>query len=107
MYSGTGDRLVERQAKLIGIAALISKAEAPGSSSAEHVFCLPESDQRLGQSNRNLQLLGIIGGQTCVTSIGTRGGCLTQSPSPSNPHLPGIERKIQRTDDHSRCGENR
>ena len=30
MYSGIGDRLVEQQARLIGIAALISKAEAPG-----------------------------------------------------------------------------
>jgi len=30
MYSGIGDRFVEQQARLIGIAALISKAEAPG-----------------------------------------------------------------------------
>jgi DNA-binding NarL/FixJ family response regulator len=30
MYSGIGDRVVEQQARLIGIAALISKAEAPG-----------------------------------------------------------------------------
>lgn len=31
MYSGIGDRFVEQQAKFIGIAALISKAEPPGS----------------------------------------------------------------------------
>jgi DNA-binding NarL/FixJ family response regulator len=30
MYSGIGDRYVEQQAKFIGIAALISKAEPPG-----------------------------------------------------------------------------
>ena len=30
MYSGIGDKLVEQQARYIGIAALISKAEAPG-----------------------------------------------------------------------------
>jgi len=30
MYSGIGDRFVEQQARFIGIAALISKAEAPG-----------------------------------------------------------------------------
>jgi DNA-binding NarL/FixJ family response regulator len=30
MYSGIGDRYVEHQAKLIGIAALIAKAEPPG-----------------------------------------------------------------------------
>ena len=30
MYSGIGDKYVEHQARLIGIAALIAKAEAPG-----------------------------------------------------------------------------
>ncbi len=30
MYSGIGDKFVEQQARFIGIAALISKAEAPG-----------------------------------------------------------------------------
>ncbi len=30
MYSGIGDKLVEQRARYIGIAALISKAEAPG-----------------------------------------------------------------------------
>jgi DNA-binding NarL/FixJ family response regulator len=30
MYSGIGDKFVEQQAWYIGIAALISKAEAPG-----------------------------------------------------------------------------
>ena len=30
MYSGIGDRLVEQQAKLIGISALIPKADPPG-----------------------------------------------------------------------------
>jgi CheY-like chemotaxis protein len=30
MYSGIGNRFVEQQARYIGIAALISKAEAPG-----------------------------------------------------------------------------
>ncbi len=30
MYSGIGDRYVEHQARLIGIAALIAKAEPPG-----------------------------------------------------------------------------
>lgn len=30
MYSGIGDRYVEHQAKLIGIAAVIAKAEPPG-----------------------------------------------------------------------------
>jgi len=30
MYSGIGDRFVEQQARFIGIAALISKAEPPG-----------------------------------------------------------------------------
>jgi len=30
MYSGIGDKFVEQQARYIGIAALISKAEAPG-----------------------------------------------------------------------------
>src|SRR5262249_24871842 len=30
VYSGIGDRFVEQQAKFIGIAALISKAEPPG-----------------------------------------------------------------------------
>ena len=30
MYCGFGDKFVEQQARLIGIAALISKAEAPG-----------------------------------------------------------------------------
>jgi DNA-binding NarL/FixJ family response regulator len=30
MYSGIGDRFVEQQAKFIGIAALISKADPPG-----------------------------------------------------------------------------
>ena len=30
MYSGIGDKFVEQQARLIGIAALISKGEAPG-----------------------------------------------------------------------------
>ena len=30
MYSGTGDKLVVRQARLIGVAAVISKTEAPG-----------------------------------------------------------------------------
>jgi hypothetical protein len=30
MYSGIGDKYVEHQAKLIGIAALITKAAPPG-----------------------------------------------------------------------------
>jgi len=30
MYSGIGDKFVEQQARFIGIAALISKGEAPG-----------------------------------------------------------------------------
>jgi len=30
MYSGVGDRFVEQQARFIGIGALISKAESPG-----------------------------------------------------------------------------
>ena len=31
MYSGLGDKFVEQQARFIGIAALISKSEPPGS----------------------------------------------------------------------------
>jgi hypothetical protein len=30
MYSGIGDKFVEQQARFIGIAALIAKAEPPG-----------------------------------------------------------------------------
>src|SRR5262249_33454940 len=47
MYSGIGDRFVEQQAKFIGIAALISKAEPPGTlvSRARMLLARPLGDK--------------------------------------------------------------